>query len=185
MKKILITFLIFITCQFAANAIDYDQMYFLTNVPTIKMLHDIDPYQDEDYQHYAWAPYPLFRTSSTLYFKTITVEPGYYLLTHRKINDIDYVFFKENGKIAHILPVAKVESVPAPFYQNELPKPKLTKWETFCSNTKKQFFKRAKDSKKVPPPNSFIDVIKEGKFVLIKFYFDKECYWMIFRQEKF
>lgn len=166
-------------------SMDFDQLYFVTDIPTIKLHQGIDPYQDEDYQHYAWAPYPLFRTSSTLYFKTIEIESGYYLLTARKINNKDYIFFKANGKVLHIVPVAKKEFVPPTFYGGQLPKPKLTKWENFCERTKKKFFTIAKDSKKVPPPNSFIDTIREGKFIVIKFYYDSNCYWMVFRDEKY
>ena len=66
MKKIFILLLIFICSNPCFAAKDYEKLYNEAQVPNIKLMHNLDPYQDEDYFNYAWSPYPLFRTATTL-----------------------------------------------------------------------------------------------------------------------
>lgn len=187
MKKTLITMTILLglsSASFAANY-DYYNLYNMAEENTTKFMHNVDPYQDEDYHRYAWSPYPLFRTSSYLYFKSITVEPGYYLITPRKINEKTFIFFKDNGKIKYVIPVVKTERTPIDFYKTKVPMPKKTKWDKFSQGIKNTFFKYAKDSKKVPPPPAFIETVDEGRFFIIKFYFGDDCHFMAFKKEKY
>lgn len=189
MKKfinfILILFLLNIYNIKALADIDYDALYYQSYSTPPKLMNSIDPYQDEDCIKYAWSPYPLFRTSSTLYYMDKTIPPGYYLLTPRNLKDKDYVFFKENGKVSFIIPVAKKEAVSPYFYEQYLPKPKLTKWQQFWKNRSDQFYKHHKRSMKMPPPPSYIEVSDVGDCFLIKLYLDTDCYWLLFKRVKF
>lgn len=165
--------------------INYDDLYYKSNSTPPKLMHNLDPFQDEDNIKYAWSPYPLFRTSSTLYYTDKTIPPGYYLLTPRKLKDKDYVFFKENGKISFTIPVAKKEAVSPIFYDKYIPKPKLTKWQQFWKNRSDNFYKKHKDSKKMPPPPSYIEVADVGNYFLIKLYLDTDCFWLLFKRVKY
>lgn len=189
MKKILniilTSVLLACVCGKALADIDYDSLYYQSNSTPPKLMHSIDPYQDEDNLKYAWSPYPLFRTSSTLYYMDKTIPPGYYLLTPRKLKDVDYVFFKENGRISFVIPVAKKEAVAPMFYDQYLPKPKLTKWQQFWKNRSDTFYKHHKNSKKMPPPPAYIEVADVGNYFLVKLYFDTDCYWLLFKCSKY
>ena len=77
-------------------------------------------------KYLTWSPYPLFRLASPIFFKSITIEPGYYALTPREYKDNWYILFKEGGKIKYIIPVYEREIVPMTFYDDHIPKPKLT-----------------------------------------------------------
>ena len=70
--------------------------------------------------------YPLFRLMSPLYFKNVTVEPGYYLLTPREHKGNWYILFKEGGKVKYIIPVYDKKIVPMNFYKENLPQVKMT-----------------------------------------------------------
>ena len=63
---------------------NYPQIYNDLQVPTFSYLHDIDPDQYYDMKDTSWSVYPLLRLISPIYFKNITIEPGYYLLTPRE-----------------------------------------------------------------------------------------------------
>ena len=117
MKKLWsLIFICLIFCSLKSYAAtDYATLYEKAQVPDFELVHNLDPYQNEDYQKYAYAPYPLFRLSSTVYFKNQTVPAGYYILTPRVMKDRDYVFFKEAGKVKYIIPVVKKELVPVDF----------------------------------------------------------------------
>ena len=112
MNKFILTALFILLSVFANlnrayAATDYATLYEKAQVPDFELVFNIDPYQNEDYQKYAYAPYPLFRLSSTVYFKNQTVPAGYYILTPRVMKNRDYVFFKEAGKVKYIIPVVK------------------------------------------------------------------------------
>ena len=141
MKKNLLFLILFsaLATAPALGATDYARLYENAQVADFELVHKIDPYQNEDYQKYAYAPYPLFRLSSDVYFKNQAIPAGYYILTPRVIKNHDYVFFKEAGKVSYIIPVVKKELVPVDFYHNNLPTPKLTKWQNFCKKTNCSF----------------------------------------------
>ena len=66
--------------------IDIEQMYRDMPVPEFKYMHNIDPGEYQDTMYSTWSPYPLFRLTTPLFFKSIAIEPGYYLLTPREKN---------------------------------------------------------------------------------------------------
>lgn len=165
---------------------DYEQLYNAEEVPKIKLMHDLDPYQNEDYYNYAWAPYPLFRTASTLYFKEITIPPGYYLLAARTIKGKDYIFFKESGKVKYIIPVIETETVLEDFYKRQMPEPQLTKGQKTKKKAGNFMSKIFKNSSKQPPPSSFIQAQKlDANFYEIIYYYGNKKYTMYFRTTSF
>ena len=118
------------SCVLAAQT-DYEQIYRELEKPDFSYVHNIDPGEMYDIQHTSWSPYPLFRLTSPLYFKDITIEPGYYLLTPRQHKGNWYILFKEQGQVKYIIPAYNREIVPMGFYDENLPKQKLTPSQKF------------------------------------------------------
>ena len=170
----------------AANE-DYAKLYKFANIPDFELVHDLDPYQNEDYQKYAWSPFPLFRLASDVYFKGQTIPAGYYILTPREMNGNTYVFFKESGKVSFIIPVVKKELVPVDFYHNNLPTPKYTKWQKFCKSVRDGFYTIFRNSsRKAPPPKSYIVTENiEGDMYLIVLYYGESKYYMVFKSNRY
>lgn len=189
MKKfLLVLFLLLINIQSSVFAeTEYPKLYENAKMPDFELVHSIDPYQNEDYQKYAYAPYPLFRLSSDVYFKKQTIPAGYYILTPRTIKNNDYIFFKEAGKVKYIIPVVKKELVPVDFYHNNLPQPKYTKWQKFCKNTSEKFYKVFKNSsKKAPAPQSYVITENiDGNIYLIVLYYGEHKYYMVFKSDNY
>lgn len=189
MKKIFIfTALLIFLSNIPVNAeTDYATLYKNAQVPDFELVHGIDPYQNEDYQKYAWSPFPLFRLASDVYFKNQTIPAGYYILTPRNIKDRDYVFFKEAGKVKYIIPVVKKELVPVDFYHNNLPTPKYTKWQKFSKTVRDGFYTVfRKSSKKAPPPKSYIISENiEGDMYLIVLHYGEIKYYLVFKSNKY
>ena len=84
---------------------EYEQIYRDLEVPTFSFIHGVDPDQYYDMKDKAWSPYPLMRLNSPIYFKSITIEPGYYLLTPRQYKGDWFILFKEAGKVKYTIPV--------------------------------------------------------------------------------
>ncbi|MBQ2871926.1 hypothetical protein IJE86_09500 [bacterium] len=187
MRKLIITLLgIFLSTQSVLAAKDYEKLYNEAEVPKIKLMHNLDPYQNEDYYNYTWAPYPLFRTATALYFKDITIPPGYYLLAARTIKDKDYIFFKESGKVKFIIPVIETDIVLEDSYQRKMPTPKLTKTENVKKKIASFFKNHMSNSKKQDPPSSFIQAQKlDENFHEIIYYYGNKKYTMYFRTSSF
>ena len=186
MKKFIVLILFFclsISFDFAAE--DYDALYDNAQPFQSKLYNDIDPFQDEDTIRYSWSPYPLFRTSTDFYFKDDKIEPGYYLLTPRKLGDSDYVLFKQNGKVKHIIPVVKKGKTPLNFYEANTPSVAQTKWQKFSTKVKTKFYNKAKDSGRSVPPRSLINVDVEAKYVIITFFYGEDKYTILFKRSPY
>lgn len=183
MRKILILFtLITMMLGSLVYAEDYDTMYDNAQPFGTKLYNDIDPYEDEDAIKYAYSPYPLFRTSAILYFKDNTIEPGYYSLTPRKLKGKDYVLFKQGGKVKFIIPVVKKEATPINFYQANTPQIKLTPSQKIAKAVRTKFYQISKDSMKMEPPKSLVNVVVEIKYIIIELYYGPDKYTTIFRR---
>ena len=185
MKKTLIAFIalfVFISNAYAEN---YDALYDAAEPFQSKLYNDIDPFEDQDNIIYAWSPYPLFRTSAELYFKDYKIDAGYYLLTPRELGGKDYVLFKQNGKVAFVIPVAKKEATPLNFYNANTPEIKKTKWQKFTAKIKKKFYDTAKDSGRSTPPNSMVNVTVEVKYIIINFYYGENKYVLLFKRSPY
>ena len=174
------------SCTTVKAETNYAELYQKTNPADFELVHNIDPYQNEDYQKYAWSPFPLFRLSSDLYFKGQTIPAGYYILTPRNMNGRDYVFFKEAGKVKYIIPVVKKELVPVGFYHNNIPEPKYTKWQSFCKIVREGFYKIFRNSsRKAPPPSSYITTEAiDRNMCLIAIYYGESKYYLVFKTVK-
>lgn len=188
MRKILLTIL-FISNLILVNeakALDYISLYNEAKPADFELIHNIDPYQNEDYLKYAWSPFPLFRLSSDVHFKGQTIPAGYYILTPRTMQGNDYVFFKEAGKVKYIIPVVKKELVPIDFYHNNLPLPKQTKWQKLCKNTRDGFYTVFRNSsRKTPPPSSYITTeILDGGYYSIILHYGESKYYLVFKSSK-
>lgn len=184
MRKIFLLLFIFFTLVINAFSADFDcdSLYDAAEPFGSKLYNDIDPFEDEDSIKYAWSPYPLFRTSAFLYFKDYTIEPGYYSLTPRKLQGKDYVFFKQGGKVVFIIPVAKKERTPLNFYDANIPKIQQTKMQKFAASVRKKFYDTAKDSRRITPPSSLVNVDVEIKYIIITLYYGDDKYTLLFRR---
>lgn len=184
--KIFISLVLLFLTSAAAFAVNYDYIFANTKPADFQLLKNIDPYQQEDYYNYAWTPYPLFRTSSKLVTQTSVIEAGYYLLVPRTMKERDYVFFKENGVVRHVVPVYKTEAVDELFYSNIMPQPSKTKWQKFTEGAAKKFYKTFNGSKKQAPPQAFIETVHlDGKYMDINLYYGDKKYSMLFKLEQY
>ena len=180
-KNLILIVLLLLFCP-CVRASSYEDLMNSIPPPDFQLVKNIDPYQHEDYYNYAWAPYPLYRTSLTMKYSNGVIQAGYYLLVPRQINGRYYVFFKENGNVAHIVPVYQTEAVAESFYENEMPQPERDKWAKFCERTKSKFFNRFKDSKRISPPKSYIEsTILQQNYMELILYYGTTKYYMIFK----
>ena len=160
---------------------DYAQSYNDLDVPTFSYLHDIDPDQYYDMKDTSWSVYPLFRLNSPLYFKNITIEPGYYLLTPREHNGNWFMLFKQNGTVKHIIPVYERDYTPETFYNDHIPKPKYTTAQKIHMGFL-DFIGNFKSTKRKTPVQSYLEVNDlENYFVSIIIYYGSHKYSTIFR----
>ena len=184
MKKfILVLFLVlFVANTSFATEFDYQSTYFGLAVPQFSYVHGIDPGQYYDTKYSTWSPYPLLRLNASLYFKTITIIPGYYDLTPVAYKGDDYLLFKQQGLVRHIIPVYKKEFVPEGFYETHLPKPKLTFFEKLNKNWIHFAGAHFKSAQRRPIPQSYLEVSDlDNKFVSMVVYFGPYRYYTIFR----
>lgn len=186
MKKILSVLCIILLgiCVYAEET-DYEQIYRDLEPADFSYVHDIDPGEMYDTQNTSWSPYPLFRLTSPLFFKNVTIEPGYYLLTPREHKGNWYILFKEQGKVKYIIPVYNREIVPMGFYDENLPKPKLTPSQKFHIKFYDFVGKYIKSSQRKPAPNTFLEATDlENNFISIVIYWGDYRYYMILRTIK-
>ena len=161
---------------------DYRQIYMNLQVPTFSYVHGLDPGQYYDNKNSTWSPYPLLKLSATLYFKTITIPPGYYLLTPTTYKGDDYLLFKEVGLVKYIAPVYKKEFVPEGFYESHLRQPKLKFSQKVEKNIMTFVGKHIKSAQRKPLPQSYLEVNDlDNKFVSIIEYYGPYRYYAIFR----
>ena len=183
MRKILVTlFLMIFALSTAAKEVDYEQIYRDLPVPEHKYVHDLDPGEFYDIKDTSWSPYPLFRLTGPLFFKTITIEPGYYLLTPREHEGQWYMLFKVQGKIKYIIPVYERDITPEFFYDENLPKPQLT-WSQSVHIKFLDFVgKHFQNSKRKPAPQTYLEATDlDNNFLSLVVYWGAHRYYMIFR----
>lgn len=163
---------------------DYAGIYNSLEPAKHSYMHNIDPDQYYDMKDATWAPYPLLRLNSYIYFKNIAIEPGYYLLTPREHKGKWYLLFKQNGKVAHIIPVYERDITPETFYDEHLPKPKLTKAQKIHMGVL-SFLGKFSSTKRKDPIKSYMEITDlENHFVSIIIYYGNHKYSTIFRTIK-
>lgn len=165
---------------------DYEQMYRDMKVPEFSFIHGVDPDQYYDMKDTTWSPYPLFRLNSPLYFKTMVIEPGYYLLTPRKYKDDWYILFKEAGAVKYIVPAITREFTPANYYRNNLPELDMKKTQRWQIKFLNAWGKYIRKSKRRPAIQTNIELTDlDNNFLLFDLYYGHHKYSCIFRIEKF
>ena len=163
---------------------DYAGIYNSLEPASHSYMHNIDPDQYYDMKDAAWAPYPLLRLNSYIYFKNNSIEPGYYLLTPREHKGKWYLLFKQNGKVVHIIPVYERAITPELFYEKHLPKPKLTRAQKIHMGAL-SFLGKFKSTKRKDPIKSYMEITDlENHFVSIIIYYGNHKYSTIFRTVK-
>lgn len=163
---------------------NYPDIYNSLEPATHSYMHNIDPDQYYDMKDAAWAPYPLLRLNSYIYFKNSSIEPGYYLLTPREHKGKWYMLFKQNGKVAHIIPVYERDITPEFFYDKHLPKPKLTKAQKIHMGVL-SFLGKFDSTKRKDPIKCYMEITDlENHFVSIIIYYGNHKYSTIFRTIK-
>ena len=162
--------------------IDIEKMYRDIPVPDFKYVHNIDPGEYQDTMYSTWSPYPLFRLTAPLFFKTVAIEPGYYLLTPREHNGKWFILFKEAGKVKYIVPCYKKEIVPMDFYKNNLPQVKLTKIQLIREKTLKLVGKHVNSSKRKPIPDTYLEASDlDNNFISVIVYWGNFRYYLVLR----
>ena len=160
---------------------NYAQIYNDLAPADFSYMHDIDPDQYYDMKDTTWAPYPLLRLNSYIYFKNQSIEPGYYLITPREHKGRWYMLFKQNGKVVHIIPVYDRDYTPETFYDTHIPKPKLTKTQKIHMKILSTVG-NTKSSKRRDPVKSFLEVNDlDNYFVSIIIYYGGHKYSTLFR----
>ena len=165
---------------------EYEQIYRDLEVPTFTFIHGVDPDQYYDMKDTAWSPYPLMRLNSPIYFKSITVEPGYYLLTPRQYKGDWFILFKEAGKVKYTIPVFEKNYTEPGYYHThlkELDMKKSQRWMVKFLNGVGKYFKKSKRNPGVQTNLELTDL--DNKFLLIEVYYGAMRYKTIFRTEKF
>ena len=115
-------------------------------------------------------------------FKTITIEPGYYVLTPREYNGKWYMLFKEAGRIKYILPVYERDIVPVMFYEENLPKPKLSPTQKIHLFLLDKLGKYVSSSQRKPAPQTYLEMTDlDNNFVSMVVYWGSHRYYMIYR----
>lgn len=184
MKRIILTLfiLLFGMVAFSDEEASYEKTYRELEPADFSYIHDIDPGETYDTQNTSWSPYPLFRLTSPLFFKNTTIEPGYYLLTPRERNGKWYILFKEAGRVKYIIPAYKRELVPMGFYEENLPKQKLTPSQKIHIKLYDFVGKTVKTSQRYPGKKAFLEATDlENNFISIVVYWGSHRYYMIMR----
>ncbi len=130
----------------------------------------------------AWSPYPLFRLNEEIYFKDITLEQGYYLLTPREKDGRWFILFKENGKVKYIVPCYNRDIVPQQFYAENLPQAKLTFSQKIHIKFVDFIGKYIGTSKRKNAPQTYLEVDDvDNDFISITVYYGNYRYYLLFR----
>lgn len=184
MKKFLIILIILFIGR-VSHAENYRQIYKNLEVPTFAYLHGVDPMHFFENKDSSYSVYPLLRLSSALYFKSITITPGYYDLTPREYQGKDYILFKQNGKVVHILPVYKKDITPIDFYKKHLPKEKKPITAKIGDGFHKFIGKCFKRAKRKPLAKTYLEVNDVAdNFVILVVYYDEFRYYLLVRTVK-
>lgn len=163
---------------------NYVEIYNNLEPANFSYIHDIDPEQYYDIKDTTWAPYPLLRLNSYIYFKTQSIEPGYYLITPREHKGKWYMLFKQNGKVSHIIPVYERGIVSETFYKTHLSKPKLTPSQKIHMGFL-GILGHFDSTKRREPVKSYMEINDlENYFVSIVIYYGAHKYSTIFRTIK-
>lgn len=203
MKKFLLILLILIvglkysslSCRAENLRINYDLLYKDTPVLDFMYEDGIDQEQDNDYNRYVTSPYTLIRITDKLVNKKNVLKPGYYLVKPKKRDGYEFLLFKQNGRVAGIVPVYQKVLINPILVYHEPVKPKLPLYKAipkkiFIEIPKKIItrpFKKFWEQKRVlVPPKSALEskVVGNGQYLEIWLYVDTYLYKVLFKIEK-
>lgn len=201
---ILITALLFgfQTSSFAIldnNKTDFDLIYESQREVKFEYWNNEDPFEKLDVQGYHASPYPLLRLSEPLKIKNLRIDSGYYLLTPRSEERLDFVMFKQKGQIVAFVPVFEKKKIDRKkVYKNfEPPKPKVSlkkkilmlpitiiklPFKIIFWPIKKLFFK---DLHPLEPMKCALETkyVQGEKYYLMELYVEDYLYRMLFATE--
>lgn len=184
MRKVFL-FIIMFFLALPVLAEDYRKIYRDTPVPDFAYIHGVDPKHFFENRYASYSVYPLLRLSSPLFYKTITVTPGYYDLSPREHEGKDYVLFKQNGLVVHILPVFKKEPVPPGFYKKHLKREKRAITQKIGDGFHKLIGKICKHSFRTMAAKTYLEVNDvDDNFVVLVVYYDDFRYYVLMRSVK-
>lgn len=166
------------------NNVDYDGIYDSLVEPDFDYIFNLDPYQPDEYTKYMYSPYPLFRSGVNLVFKSKIIPPGYYLLTPREKDGKTYVLFKENGKVAFVIPVYDEDWILETFYDDKLPKINKTKTQKAKEKAMNFIGKHWGDkNQRTPIPKAYIEFNDRGMYWDMILYYGEKKYYLLFKKE--
>jgi len=198
MKKFLLILLIIISflkfsnlpCEAENLMFNYDLIYNDTPILDFMYENSLDKDQDNDYNGYIISPYTLIRITDVLRNKKVLLTPGYYLVKPKKRDGYEFLLFKQNGKVAGVVPVYQKLLIDPLLIYKEPPKPKVPLYKKIFIDTPKKIitwpFKQIFKQKTVPlPPKAALEskVVGEGKYLEIWLYVDKYLYKVLFKIE--
>ncbi|GEM_PF-1800658 len=180
------------SCAAENIRINYDLIYKDTPVLDFMYEDKVDPDEESDYSDYLISPYTLLRITDTLVSKNVLLKPGYYLVKSEKKDGYDILTFKQNGKVAGVVPVYQKVTINPLLVFPEPQKPKLPFYKAipkkiFIDTPKKIMKWSAKKlfkQKDIPiPPKSALEyrVVGNGKYLEIWLYVDKYLYKSLFK----
>ncbi|MFI3299973.1 MAG: hypothetical protein R3Y28_00990 [Candidatus Gastranaerophilales bacterium] len=184
MKKvfILLSIIFMGLVSLAQDDTNYAEIYEQLDVPTFEYLHGKDPGEYQDGVNSSWSLYPLFRLTSALYFKSITIEPGYYLLTPRQYENNWYMLFKEGGIVKYIIPIYNRDLTPEAYYEQNQPEVEKTISQKIHLAVLDFVGRIFPSSKREPAPNNYLELQEYGdNFVSIVIYWGDYKYFTVFR----
>ncbi len=162
---------------------DWEDLYQTQEAADFEYIFGLDPYQSDEYKKYMYSPYPLFRLGVQIQFKTITIQPGYYLLTPREKNGKTWILFKENGRVVYTIPAYKEDIVPDSFWEEKLPHPKLNPYENLRKGTTNLIGKAfGSKNQRTPIPKAYIEFDDKGDFWNMILYYGNKKYYLIFKK---
>ena len=71
------------------------------------------------------------------------------------------------------------------FYDANTPKVKKNAWQKFTSKVKDTFYNTAKNSMRLTPPNSLVNVETEQKYFIMTLYYGEDKYIVLFKRNPY
>ena len=174
-------------CQ-ELGKINYDLMY--EDMPILDFMYEagVDPEEPEDYEEYFISPYVLIRLPVKLRNQKTVLNPGYYLVKPEEKDGYNFAIFKQNGRVAGIVPIYKKYRVnPETIFPT--PQKKEPKWYAkpfiMTKNIIKKPFKKIfkQQNLKIPPRAKAEFKFVDDKYYDLGLYVESSLYKMLFRLE--
>lgn len=189
MKRLLIILLLFVFSSPVLAELDYDRIY--KDTPVLDYMYEtgVDDDEQVDYQDYIISPYVLIRIPTNLRCKNVLLQQGYYLVKAESKNGYRFAVFKQNGRVAGVVPIYQKSWVNPDILFPKPPQPKY-KWYVkpfvMAKNIIKWPFKKLfKRRLPLQPPRALLDykLVDDGKYYDMHLYIEDGLYKMLFKLE--